>query len=1157
MHPAHTSAPAWRKLLTSRWRIALVLAVVAAVAVVVAPFARAADGLISQGKPVTASSEQAADVAASYVNDGNAGTRWSSQWSDPQWIRIDLGATATISQVKLSWEGAYGKAFQIQTSADDQNWTNIYSTTTGTGGEQTLTVTGTGRYVRMYGTVRGSGYGYSLYEFQVYGTIGGTTNPTGGACNTATNVAQGKTATASSSEGAGNGPQYAVDGDAGTRWSSQFSDPQWIQIDLGSTQSICQVVLQWESAYGKTFQLQTSANGTAWTDIYSTSTGTGGTQTIPVSGSGRYIRMYGTARPGGYGYSLWEFKVYAGGGTTTTSPTPSTSPSTPPTQDPGWTTVWQDTFDGAANTSPSAANWLMRTGTQFPGGAANWGTGEVETASNSTANVYLDGAGKLNIKAIRDGAGNWTSGRLETQRTDFQAAPGEQVKFTALVKQPDVANAAGYWPGFRATGAAYRGNYNNWPGVGETDIMTDVNGRSQLSQTLHCGTAPDGVCGEYNGRSSGLASCVGCQTGYHEYTQVIDRTKTDEEIRFYLDGKQSWVVRESQVGVTAWNNAVHHGFYLRFDLSVGGSLPNAIAGFTTPTPNTTSGGILSVDSVTVAKATGTVPAAMTDPATPAGPSVVKVTGSQGNWQLQVNGQPWEVKGLTYGPPQGAADGYVRDLKNMGVNTIRTWGVDDAQTPELLNRAAQQGLKVVVGHWLNQGADYVNDTTYKNNTKTEIVNRVNALKNNPGVLMWDVGNEVILTMQDHGLSAADVEARRVAYAKFVDELAVAIHAADPNHPVTSTDAYTGAWPYYKANSPHLDLLAVNSYGAIGNIKQDWINGGYTKPYIVTEGGPSGEWEVPNDVNGVPNEPTDLQKRDGYTASWNAIKSHPGVALGVTEFHYGLENDFGGVWLNTYPGGWRRLGYGALKQAYTGTPLANTAPQITAMTVSNQTAVPAGSQFTVNVAASDPNGDTIRYNLMASDKYITGGTGFRNVNFTQNGSTFTVTAPEKLGVWKIYVYAFDGQGNVGIETRSFKVVAPSIPGTNLALNKTATASSYQPTGTNGPQLPSYAVDGNYGTRWASEWLDTAWITVDLGSKQTFNKVFLAWEDAYAKGYQIQTSDDNANWTTIYSTTAGDGGFDDVNVNGNARYVRINGQTRATAYGYSLWEFGVYRS
>ena len=962
-------------------------------------------------------------------------------------------------------------------------------------------------------------------------------------------LSQGRPAAASSVEGNDVTAPNAVDGNPGTRWSSQFSDPQWLQVDLGATATITQVVLRWETAYGRSYQIQTSADGSAWTTVHTTTNGTGGTETLTVTGSGRYVRMYGTTRGTGYGYSLWEFQVFGttGGGGGPTTP--------PPTAEPGWTTVWTDGFDGPAGSGPNAANWLVRTGTQYPGGAANWGTGSVETAA--TGNVTLDGAGRLNLRAIRDGAGHWTSGRIETQRTDFTPQRGELLKFAAVLKQPDVAGGLGYWPGFRATGAAYRDNYTNWPGVGETDIMTDVNGRGQLAQTLHCGTAPDGVCAEYTGRSSGFASCTGCRTGYHEYSQVIDRTRTDEEIRFYLDGRQTWIVRQSQVGVAAWQAAVHHGFYLRLDLAIGGSLPNAIAGFPTPTAETTSGGVLSVDSVTVSRATGPTAPAMTDPATPAGPSTVRVTGSQGNWQLQVNGQPYLVKGMTYGPPQQAADGYMRDLKNMGVNTIRTWGVDDAHTPTLLDRAAQQGIKVVVGHWLNQGADYVNDTAYKNTVKAEIVARVNALKNRQGVLMWDVGHEVILTMQDHGLAADVVEARRVAYAKFVNEVALAIQAADPNHPVTSTDAYTHAWTYYRQHSPALNLLAVNSYGAIDTVKRDWIAGGYTKPYILTEGGPDGEWEVPNDVNGIPDEPTDLQKRQGYTDSWNAILGHPGVALGATEFHYGLENDFGGVWLNTTTGGWRRLGYHAMRQAYTGQVAPNTPPEITSMTVGNQTAVPAGGTFTVSVNARDPQGDLIRYQLMASDKHITGNRGLTTLTFTENGSSFTVRAPEQLGVWKVYVYAFDGHGNVGIEQRSFRVVPPTAPGTQLSRGRPASASSYQPTGANGPQLPSYAVDGDYGTRWASEWVDSAWLQVDLGSVQSFNHVQLAWEAAYAKAYSVQVSTDGTTWSTIYSTTSGNGGFDSLTVSGSGRYVRVNGTTRATSYGYSLWELGVYRS
>ena len=208
-------------------------------------------------------------------------------------------------------------------------------------------------------------------------------------------------------------------------------------------------------------------------------------------------------------------------------------------------------------------------------------------------------------------------------------------------------------------------------------------------------------------------------------------------------------------------------------------------------------------------------------------------------------------------------------------------------------------------------------------------------------------------------------------------------------------------------------------------------------------------------------------------------------------------------------------------------------------------------------TDPQGDLIRYNLMYSDKYAGGGTGLANVTFTDNGNgSFTAKAPERLGVWKVYVYAFDGHGNVGIEQKSIRVVAPPETGTNLSRGKTATASTYQPTGTNGPQLPSYAVDGDYGTRWASEWVGTAWLQVDLGSVQSFNRVRLAWEAAYATGYQIQTSNDGTNWTTISSTTSGDGGFDELNVSGSGRYVRMNGVARATSYGYSLYEFGVYR-
>jgi hypothetical protein len=271
----------------SRRRLALVVGVVAtllaAYVVVAATKAGAADVLLSQGRPVTASSVENAGTPASAAVDGNLNTRWSSAFSNPQWIQVDLGATATIGQVVLRWEAAYATAYQIQVSGSASGpWTNIYTTTTSTGGVQTLTVTGSGRYVRMNGTARATAYGYSLWEFQVFGTIGGT-----GGCDTATNTALNKPATASSSESVAFPASAAFDGNAGTRWASAFSDPQWIHVDLGSTVSVCQVVLVWEAAYGTAFQIQTAAAaGGPWANIYTTTTGTGGTQTLTVTRSG-------------------------------------------------------------------------------------------------------------------------------------------------------------------------------------------------------------------------------------------------------------------------------------------------------------------------------------------------------------------------------------------------------------------------------------------------------------------------------------------------------------------------------------------------------------------------------------------------------------------------------------------------------------------------------------------------------------------------------------------------------------------------------------------------------------------------------------------------------------------------------------------------------
>jgi hypothetical protein len=278
--------------------------------------------------------------------------------------------------------------------------------------------------------------------------------------------------------------------------------------------------------------------------------------------------------------------------------------SVPKAKAASWSLIWSDEFSGAANTGVNTSNWLYDTGTSYPGGAANWGTGEVETMTNSTTNVFLDGAGHLVLDPVKDGYGNWTSGRIETQRSDFAAPAGGELEVTASIQMPAVTGSAalGYWPAFWMLGSAFRGNYTNWPSVGEIDIMESVNGLNRVYGTLHCGTDPGGPCNETSGLG-GNTACPNttCEGGYHTYTVIVDRSTSPEQIRWYVDGTEYWSVSANYSGMTstAWANAVDHGFFIILDVAMGGGFPNGVCGCTSPSSSTVAGYGMHVDYVRV------------------------------------------------------------------------------------------------------------------------------------------------------------------------------------------------------------------------------------------------------------------------------------------------------------------------------------------------------------------------------------------------------------------------------------------------------------------------------------------------------------------------------------------------------------------------------
>lgn len=312
---------------------------------------------VALGKPAYASSHEAG-LLPEYAFDGDMLSRWSSASSDPQWIYVDLGATYVIQEIRLYWEAAYGRDYRIEVSPDAVNWQEIYHETNGNGGLDSITVPASGRYVRLYGLQRATGWGYSLWEFEIYDgppatpTATPTPPPSG-------NLALGRPGYASSWM-INYEPARAFDGDLQTMWGSEASDPQWIYVDLGASHAIAQVILRWEDAYARSYQIQVSGDAVTWQDIYTQTVGIGGTEILDVTGTGRYIRMYGTTRQtSGWGYSLWEFEVYdqitaTPGPTPTATPTPTSTPTATPTDTPAATSTWTPTPTATPTTTPTS-----------------------------------------------------------------------------------------------------------------------------------------------------------------------------------------------------------------------------------------------------------------------------------------------------------------------------------------------------------------------------------------------------------------------------------------------------------------------------------------------------------------------------------------------------------------------------------------------------------------------------------------------------------------------------------------------------------------------------------------------------------------------------------------------------------------------------------
>jgi beta-glucanase (GH16 family) len=261
--------------------------------------------------------------------------------------------------------------------------------------------------------------------------------------------------------------------------------------------------------------------------------------------------------------------------------------------DTTWQTVWRDDFSGRAGTLPGTA-WRVDLGHSYPGGPANWGTGEIQSYTADPANLSQDGLGNLRITATRDQYGAWRSARIETVRDDFQPPSGGRLRIEARVQLP--AGGKGYWPAFWALGAPYRVDRSGWPASGELDLMENINGQSIVHGTVHCGQPLGGPCHEDTGLTG--AYQLRPVTGFHVYTMVW--SGNPGRFDWYVDGNLYWTVTAATMGRTAWNAVTGHGFFVLLNLAVGGSWPGL------PDATTRAGEAMLVDYVAVSRSGGSL-----------------------------------------------------------------------------------------------------------------------------------------------------------------------------------------------------------------------------------------------------------------------------------------------------------------------------------------------------------------------------------------------------------------------------------------------------------------------------------------------------------------------------------------------------------------------
>ncbi len=404
-------------------------------------------------------------------------------------------------------------------------------------------------------------------------------------------------------------------------------------------------------------------------------------------------------------------------------------------------------------------------------------------------------------------------------------------------------------------------------------------------------------------------------------------------------------------------------------------------------------------------------------------SVVTVEKEGQAFVLKRNGRPCFIKGIG-----GNAD--IDLAAARGANSLRTWGTQNAARD--LENAQTNGMSVYLNLWLSHNGNDYSDQDYLDRKRDELETLLILYKNHPALLMWSLGNENYLA-----------SGRNPKALQFVNELAELIHEKDPDHPVATILVGTGTRDIndFVKYAPAVDILAINAYGALSVVHQ-WIEASdYDGPYIVTEWGVNGHWEVGKTTWGWPVEPTSTKKADMYLNRYtDHILAHNDRCLGSYVFYWGRKQERTPTWFSMFiekgvPGidlnGESCAAVDVMEYCWTGVWPENRAPEISAMTLNGRSAgssvtLAAGNTYTATVTAGDPEGDTLTYIWeVLEEPTDLGEFGSAEKRPGRSGPAVTTTdnsytmPGQKPGRYILFAYVFDGNGHAATANVPFKV------------------------------------------------------------------------------------------------------------------------------------------